>query len=473
MLIRVLIVDDDHRLVERLANFRQNLSVDIVHSCGDKSFWDRLKKGDVDLVLIHRDHLGEYPAAWVRSLRRLPERPEIVVFSPQENARERATLLSSGCIAVLHMGLPDEDVLDVLGAILRRLMQNSSKQLRSDTRSGLSDFQSTSTVMQHFMEMVSRVSTSESSVLILGETGVGKERLAQAIHNDGRRSDGPFLAVNCGALHESLLESELFGHEQGAFTGATRTRRGYFELAHGGTLFLDEIGEMPLHLQVKLLRVLQERRIQRVGGERSIPVDVRIMAASNRDLETEVSEKRFRADLYFRLAVVTLTLPSLRERCEDIPFLVESYLNHFRAQIRTEVESIHPDALEAMLLYTWPGNVRELINVIERAVLLCEGNEITLKDLPSAIGGKMIPADGERESESIGETPLLLDGGISGYTLKELREATLDRIDRIYLDRVLRESGGRVQATAARAGLSERALYGLMRKLKLRKEDYR
>ncbi len=473
MLIRILIVDDDLRLLERLKKFGQNLSVDIVRSSGDQNFWNRLKDGDVDLVFAHRDHLGEHPVAWIRSLRRLPEGPEVVVFSPREDARERAALLSSGCIAVLHLGLPDEDLLDVLNAILDRLRLDSAIHLRMESQSSLGDFQSTSTIMQHFMEMVSRVANSDSSVLILGETGVGKERLAQAIHNDGRRSDRSFLAVNCGALPESLLESELFGHEQGAFTGATRTRRGYFELAHGGTLFLDEIGEMPLHLQVKLLRVLQERRIQRVGGERSIPVDVRIMAASNRDLEIEVSEKRFRADLFFRLAVVTLTLPSLRERYEDIPYLVENYLSHFRAQLRAEVEGIHPDALEAMLLYAWPGNVRELINVIERAVLLCKGSEITLKDLPSAISGSAMAASVGGEAKEAEDAPLLIDQDISGYSLKDLREATLNRIDRIYLDRLLAETGGRIRETAGRAGLSERALYGLMRKLHLRKEDYR
>jgi transcriptional regulator with GAF, ATPase, and Fis domain len=182
------------------------------------------------------------------------------------------------------------------------------------------------------------------------------------------------VAVSCSALPETLLESELFGHTKGAFTGATRARRGYFELAHGGTIFLDEIAELPPHLQVKLLRVLEERRIQPLGSERPIAVDVRVLAATNRDLEIEVGEKRFRTDLFYRLNVVSLTLPPLRERREDIPELLQSYIDHFRARLPSDVATVHPDALEALTAYDWPGNVRELINVVERAVLMARGS---------------------------------------------------------------------------------------------------
>jgi len=469
----MLVLHEDPETIQRFLGLGLGHSVDLIHSDTVEGLWLRLKQGDVDLVLVPREILGDHPATWIRSLRLLPERPEVVVLTRDEDARERATLLASGSLAVLNLDLPDTSLLEVLGAILSRLRKEAATRMRAESRSSLGDFESTSAVMQHFMELVSRVTASESSVLILGETGVGKERLAQAIHNDGRRAEGPFLAINCGALAESLLESELFGHEQGAFTGATHTRRGFFELAHGGTIFLDEIGEMPLHLQVKLLRVLQERNIQRVGGERSIPVDVRIMAASNRDLEAEVSEKRFRADLYFRLAVVTLTLPSLRERWEDIPYLVENYLEHFRAQLASPVEEVSPEALEAMLLYQWPGNVRELINVIERAVLLCDGPMIRLIDLPSAIRGtERIPENAAPGTSSEG-TAMLSSIEFDGRPLKAVREDILARIDRVYLDRLLDETGGRIGETAERAGMSERALFGLMRKLGLRKEDYR
>jgi transcriptional regulator with PAS, ATPase and Fis domain len=214
---------------------------------------------------------------------------------------------------------------------------------------------------------------------------VGKERLARAIHAESRRSKGPFVAVNCAALSESLLESEPFGHEEGAFTGATRSHRGCFEIAHKGVIFLDEIGELPNHLQVKLLRALQDREITRVGSEQSFQVDVRMMAATNRDPREEVKTKRLREDLYYRLNVVTLTIPPLRQRSEDIPDIVASYLPWLRPRVGRDVTSIAPEALEALAHYSWPGNVRELINVIERAMLLCEGEQIRLADLPDTI----------------------------------------------------------------------------------------
>ena len=239
--------------------------------------------------------------------------------------------------------------------------------------------------MQRFLALARRVVASDSALLILGETGVGKERVARAIHAESPRAAGPFLAVNCGALAESLLESELFGHEEGAFTGATRAHRGYFEIAHRGTIFLDEIGEMPRHVQVKLLRVLEDRHVLRVGGERPVKVDVRVMAATNRDLEADLASKRFRSDLYYRLAVVTLTLPSLRERREDIRPLVRHYVEYFRALLGRPVTGVSDQAMAALSAYDWPGNVRELINVMERAVLLAHGATLSEADLPPGI----------------------------------------------------------------------------------------
>ena len=217
-------------------------------------------------------------------------------------------------------------LLETLRSLVERRRQDGLRRLkaeRPEERYSLNDFVLVSPAMQRFVAVARRVVAADSSLLILGETGVGKERLARAIHAESPRARGPFVAVNCGALPEGLLESELFGHERGAFTGAVASRKGHFELAHEGTIFLDEIGEMPLHLQVKLLRVLEERRLQRVGGQRPIAIDVRVMAATNRDLEAEMGAGRFRNDLYYRLAVVTLTLPPLRDRAEDIPDLVE------------------------------------------------------------------------------------------------------------------------------------------------------
>ncbi|MEJ5347707.1 MAG: sigma-54 dependent transcriptional regulator [Desulfosoma sp.] len=239
--------------------------------------------------------------------------------------------------------------------------------------------------MQRVYALIRKVAPTKATVLITGESGTGKELIARAIHFNSPRKTGPFISVNCGALPENLLESELFGHERGAFTGAVGLRKGRFELAHGGTLFLDEISEMSPPLQVKLLRALQEMRFERVGGTETLHVDVRVVAASNRNLKEEVAAGRFRSDLFFRLNVVHVQLPSLRERPSDIPLLAQHFLRKYEKQTGREGLRFRPETLRALLDYSWPGNVRELENVVERAVILCPDQEITLEDLPAEI----------------------------------------------------------------------------------------
>ncbi|MHC4392185.1 MAG: sigma-54 interaction domain-containing protein [Planctomycetota bacterium] len=345
----------------------------------------------------------------------------------------------------------------------------------------LSDFISNSPVMAAFIRLVQRVARSDASLLILGETGVGKERLARAIHAEGSRARNPFVAVNCGALPEALLESELFGHREGAFTGAKRDRRGLFELAHRGTIFLDEIGDMPLHLQVKLLRVLQERTFRRLGGDRDLTVDIRVVAATNVDLKAQVETRQFRQDLYYRLGVVTLTIPPLRERRADIPKLIGDYIAHFGAKLGSDVASMSEQALERCLTYSWPGNVRELINVVERAMLLADGDVVRADDLPASIGGYTslppLALAGERPSPASelsgepGATPADLRE-LEGWFSLPLREAR-QRWERLYLASLLRETSGRIGETAARAGLSTRVLHDYMKRYGLRKEAFR
>jgi DNA-binding NtrC family response regulator len=236
--------------------------------------------------------------------------------------------------------------------------------------------------MQAIFEIIEKVSDSDSTVLIYGESGTGKELVARAIHYNSYRQDKPLIPINCGAIPGELLESELFGYEKGAFTGAVSSRIGRFELAHGGTVFLDEIGEMSPALQVKLLRVLQEREFERVGGTRTIKVDVRVIAATNRDLETMVANQQFREDLFYRLNVIPITVPPLRERQSDILFLVNHFINRFNAEKKRQLEGITPDALQVLYNYSWPGNVRELENMIERVAILKGSGMITCDDLP-------------------------------------------------------------------------------------------
>lgn len=239
--------------------------------------------------------------------------------------------------------------------------------------------------MQEVFRVLQKVAPTDSSVIIYGESGTGKELVARAIHKNSNRSEGPFVRVNCGALSETLLESELFGHEKGAFTGALKRKLGRFELAHGGTIFLDEIGDISGNLQIKLLRVLQEKEFERVGGEETVNVDVRVVAATHRNLKEEVASGRFREDLYYRLHIVPITLPALRQRLDDLPVLIEHFLQHLGHELRKPDLQIAPAALDMMRNYHWPGNVRELENVLERAAVLCEGTTINLADLPPLV----------------------------------------------------------------------------------------
>ncbi|MEW6501666.1 MAG: sigma-54 interaction domain-containing protein [Thermodesulfobacteriota bacterium] len=246
--------------------------------------------------------------------------------------------------------------------------------------------------MTKVFALIGKVCDTDTTVLIRGESGTGKELIAQALHYEGARRNGPFIAVNCGAIPGELLESELFGHEKGAFTHAIRTRMGRFELAHGGTVFLDEISEMSPMLQVKLLRVLQERKFERIGGTRTIQSDFRVIAATNRNLDQEVAEGRFREDLYYRLNVIPIEAPPLRERASDIALLIDHFIDKFNRARQKKISGVAPEAMRHLLHYPWPGNVRELENTVERMVILAAGKELTVEDLPDRLLGSQPPA---------------------------------------------------------------------------------
>ena len=282
--------------------------------------------------------------------------------------------------------------LDQLGMIVKRALQSREMSLQHqrlkqelEGSSALKGMIGTSAAMQKVQETIRKVAASRASVLITGESGVGKELVANAIHNLSPRKDGSFIKVHCAALSETLLESELFGHEKGAFTGADRLQKGRFELAHGGSIFLDEIGEINQNVQIKILRVLQERKFERVGGEQTLEVDVRVIAATNRNLEEEVKAGRFREDLYYRLNVIHIHVPPLRERKDDIPLLMASFLDEFNRENGKHITGVSSSAKAALYKYNWPGNIRELRNCMESAVVMCSGNEIQLDDLPPTV----------------------------------------------------------------------------------------
>jgi DNA-binding NtrC family response regulator len=475
MLIRALLVPDRAFELPRMETLlgQKDIVLSSVPRGGD--IMERLSGRDVDLLVIRGSCLPSSNEGLIQAIRSLPEAPEVVVLTDRDDAEERAALLAAGCLAVLNFKLKDQTLIEALHTLVERRRRDAISRLRAERpeeRYSLADFVSDSPTMQMFLAVVRRVTHADTSLLLLGETGVGKERLARAIHAEGSRSQGPFLAINCGALPESLLESELFGHEEGSFTGATRARKGYFELAHGGVLLLDEIGEMPLHLQVKLLRVLDERTVRRVGAERPLHVDVRVLAATNRNLQEDVAAGRFRSDLFYRLAVVTLEVPPLRERTEDIPPLVRSYLSYFRTQTGQQVEDVDEASLRALQAYDWPGNVRELVNAIERAVLLCGGDTVTLDNLPPSITA--LPAASARRAGST--TQAIVEALPAAAWDRPLAEARGDLVacfEREFISRLLQRTQGRVGEAARAAGINERSLYDLMRRRGLRKEEFK
>jgi len=277
--------------------------------------------------------------------------------------------------------------------------------------------------MQQVLEFVQKVADSDSTVMIQGESGTGKELVARMLHFNSQRRDRPLVPVNCGAIPENLLESELFGHEKGAFTGATHARMGRFELAHGGTIFLDEIGEMSLPLQVKLLRVLQEREFERVGGNRTIHVDVRIIAATNQDLEAMVEERRFRQDLFYRLNVIPIVIPPLRERRTDIPLLIDHFLNRFNQSKHTEVVGLDDEALRLLTEYDWPGNIRELENMMERLVVLKKQGILASEDLPQKISRRSMIPELKEQFIRLSENGIHLSREVEQYEKHLIMEA--------------------------------------------------
>jgi len=323
------------------------------------------------------------------------------------------------------------------------------------------DLSSRSERMLALFNIIPRVSQTYSPVLIVGETGTGKELVAAAIHRQSRRHGAEFFTINCGALTETLLESELFGHEKGSFTGAYRTKKGYFELASGGTLFLDELGTISTAMQVKLLRVLERMEIRRVGGSKLEKVDVRIVAATNASLEDAVAAGTFREDLYYRLNVVQLKVPALRERPEDVPLLAEVFRKKFTvAQTRTDITHIDPAATKRLMAYPWPGNVRELENVIERAVIMSQGPVLREADLPERL-------------RTVEKRRTVIPSFDLDEPLIEVVQRVREAVEQEYLKRVLRRFRGHLGRAAKHAGVNRRTLYNKMQTFGLKREDFR
>ena len=470
MLIRVALAVKDNELQKYLKKRLAKADVRM-ETCGARgSVWQKLVRSGCDVMVVSERLILRPIDNGIAILNELPENPTTVIIHDNDSPEEHAQLTGAGADVVLYAGISKKSMAEAVETALdsrRQFIQRLRLDRRGTADPKIADFVSESQAMQLFMEEVMQVIPSDSPILLMGETGVGKEHLAKAIHGQSPRAAGPFISVNTAAMPEQLLESELFGHEQGAFTGAIRYRRGAFELAHGGTIFLDEIGEMPLHLQAKLLRVLQDYEVKPLGGENSIELDVRVIAATNQSLESLIEQEKFRQDLYYRLSVFMLTIPPLRHRREDIPTMVRRFMAYFRHKIGRGIKGVSDQALQSLCSYEWPGNVRELMNVIERAILLSKTDTIGMNELPNVFN-----KNGSRSAAPINAINISPNNW-AYKTLPEVKNEVLAQVEYQYLKGVLEKTCGRIDQSARIAGIHPRGLYNKMKRFGLRKEDFK
>ena len=387
---------------------------------------------------------------------------EIIVLSHQDKIRETVNLVKAGASNYLIYPIDPAEVKLITASIHRdQQLYSELKYLRNQfwRRESYTTLRTKSPAMKAVFDKVRLVATTESTVLLTGETGTGKGVIANLIHRHSRRSEKQFIPVHCGAIPETLLESELFGHEKGAFTGADRRKLGKFEIAHGGTIFLDEIGTISSPMQIKLLKILEDRSFQRVGGESTITADVRILVATNADLKEMCEEGSFRRDLYYRLNVFPIEIPPLRERKEDIPLLVGNFLERLNKFSLKNIVDLDPKVIEALLDYDWPGNIRELENLIERSYVIETSPILTPESFPDELFSEK-----RRLENHFIDISLPLD---------KARRNVLERFERSYLIELLTRHLGRINRTADAAGIGVRQLHKLMTKYGIRKEDYR
>ena len=434
---RVLVVDDEPAQRELVAGFLAKQGFEVSQAAGGEAALVRFKQDPFDLVLTDQKMPGLSGLQVLEGVRAMTPETAVIIMTAYGTIETAVSAIKAGAADYLTKPLNLDELLHRIHRVRERqhlLSENRELREALAERHRVEGIIGESGPMQEALSLVRRVAPSDATVLIRGESGTGKELIAKAIHYASARAAGPLVKVNCAALAESLLEAEMFGHEKGAFTGAIATRKGRFELAEGGSLFLDEIGDLPAHLQVKLLRVLQEREFERVGSSRPITVNVRLLAATHRDLEVLVRDGRFRDDLYYRINVVTVTLPPLRERRDDLPLLIDHFVRTFAAKNSKPINGLTRGARETLLRYDYPGNVRELENLIERAVVLTRDEVIGVADLPLTL------RDPAPEPAGSG-----LDAAVEGLERRMMREALV-------------RSGGVQTRAAELLGISERVL---------------
>ena len=438
----ILVVDDDAEMRALIRDVLQGRGHQVTVAQSGREALKRMAEEDYEVVLTDL-RMREMPGIeLLAEVKRAYPDTNVILMTAFGSVETAIAAMKQGAYDYLTKPVKTEELILVTEKALQEaVLRREVNRLRREVRKEYSFHQilGKSKPMREVFDLIRRVADSSTNVLITGESGTGKELVAKAIHYNSERRDAPFVPVNCAAIPDTLLESELFGHMKGAFTDAKSDKRGLFEEASGGTLFLDEISELPLMLQAKLLRAIQEREIRRVGATRAVPVDVRIIAATNLALADEVKAKRFREDLYYRLIVIEIRMPPLRDRREDIPLLVDAFLRKCAEAGRKEPRAMSESTLALLMDYPWPGNVRELENVIERAVTLARGEKIVPEDLPPAVQG----ARGERR------------------VLDEAAERTLplQEVEQEYIQRILEKTGGNKYQAAQVLGIDRKTLY--------------
>ncbi|HXI26214.1 MAG TPA: sigma-54 dependent transcriptional regulator [Pyrinomonadaceae bacterium] len=442
---RILIVDDEAVVRDSLADWFRDEGYEAETAESAKVALEKLANNSWDIFLLDIRMPGIDGLELQRKLKEAQPNATVIVMTAYASVESAVEAMKQGAYDyIIKPFNPDDLEQTIQKAVERKHLVSENQQLRTkiDELNLLHEIVGTSAATRRLLEQVAMVSASDTTVLIRGESGTGKELIARAIHANSARRYMPIVVVNCGALSEGVLESELFGHEKGAFTGAQYRRKGKFEMADGGTLFLDEIGDIGLKTQVDLLRVLEEKKIFRVGGNAEIPVNFRLIAATNKNLETMNSEGKFREDLYYRINVFSITIPPLRERREDISLLTDHFLLKFAHSMNRPLMKMSPEAEEVLINYEWPGNVRELQNAIERAVLVCKTPKIEPSDLPLNINHK--------------------NGGAPGRSLAE--------IEKQHIKRTLEETGWNIYRSARLLQIDRVTLYNRIKKYGFKRE---